>query len=51
MLLDKDIGFETIKCKYYLPDSEAMNIMHALIPDKRSFSRVCINIVLIRIKM
>lgn len=51
MLVDKDIGFETITSKYYLSDSKAMNIMHALIHYKRSFSRVFMDGVLIHIKM
>lgn len=51
MLFDRDIGFETIKSKYYLPDSKAMNIIHALIHYKRSFSRVFMDNVIIHIKM
>lgn len=51
MLFDKDIDFQTIKSKYFLPDSKTMNIMHALIHYKRPFLSVFMDDVLIHIKM
>lgn len=46
-----EIHFGTIKNKYYLSVSGAMNVMQVIIPDKRLSPHVCIISMLVHIKL